>query len=253
MAEQGDSTNAVSSTPSNDNVQPTSSADQSLVKPHVVRFDDGHYEDDANDPEVLDPQSRKDEGYNQGNHDFRFANLEDMIEEHTAESAVACSSKKPYNSFESRELHNVHQRAIWQRIREQAKEDDNIPTALFSPPRTYIEVLVTKIPDRRHYCCPCDIDDDACEIIQIRAPKDSEDGITKDMFIQQVSDALYGRAPGENQDDGSDGYTIGGEDDRPVVKNLTYMIQGSKPDNAINIMGHIFALTKGIVPKAVRR
>ncbi|KAI2463393.1 hypothetical protein F4781DRAFT_437455 [Annulohypoxylon bovei var. microspora] len=242
------STSATSSTPSRSNGQPTS-INQSLFEPHVFELDDDYYQDDANDPDMLDPQSSRADGYSEGIHDFRFDKLNELIKTQAAESAATIRPDKPYNNYRSRELHNTHQRAIWQRVREQAEADNDIPTALFSPPRTYIEVRVSKWPLSGHYCCHCDIDETDCEAIEIRAPRDSPNGIMKDMFIQHVSDALYGRAP-EAVDDGERGrYRIGDENDRPVIEQFDYMIQGSSPENVVNIMGHIFALTKGIVPK----
>ncbi|KAI0884037.1 uncharacterized protein GGS22DRAFT_164712 [Annulohypoxylon maeteangense] len=240
--------NATSSTNSNSSGQPTF-INQSSIEPHVVEDD----EDDANDPEMVDPQDTKAIGYLQGIHDFRFESLDRLVQNNTAISATATRPDKPYNDYQSRELHNEHQRTIWQRIREQAEVDDDIPTALFSPPRTYIEVRVSKWPVSDHYCCPCDIEEDDCEVIRIRAPKESPDGITKDMFIREVSDALYRRTPGEDGDSESSGYRIGDEDDRPVIERFDYMMQGGEdPDDAVHIMGHIFALTKGIKGHAGR-
>ncbi|KAI1407653.1 hypothetical protein F5Y13DRAFT_124184 [Hypoxylon sp. FL1857] len=218
----------------------------------AAELDDDYYEYDENDPEMLDPQSREDAGYLEGEHDFRFKKLNELIQARITEPAATIRPDKPYNNVPSRELHNKQQRVIWQRIREEANNDDGIPTALFSPPRTYIEVCVSEWPRMYHYCCPCDIADTACEVIKIRAPRDSKDGITKDMFIQQVSEAFYGRDTGEGNEGEGDGYRIGGEDDRPVIDNFDYMIQGSSPEGKANIMGHIFALTRGIVPDPTR-
>ncbi|KAI0847198.1 hypothetical protein F5Y00DRAFT_122765 [Daldinia vernicosa] len=219
-----------------------------LSEPHVVELDDSYY-DEENDPEIIDPQQPSHEGYREGNHIFRFSRLDDLVQSHTAACAAAIRRTRPYNDCHSRELHNERQRAIWQQIRTQAEADENIPRALFSPPRTYIEVRVSEWPISSHYCCPCDIAETNCEVIEIRAPKDSGDGITKDIFIQQVSDAMYGRAADAGENNEGIKYWIGGEDDRPVIEQFDYMIQGGN-SGEVHIMGHIFALTKGISPKA---
>ncbi|KAI1454185.1 hypothetical protein F4805DRAFT_460978 [Annulohypoxylon moriforme] len=238
--QNGGSTSATSSTTSNSDGQSTD-IDSQLYKP-----DEEWYKYCENDPQMLDPQSTQDIGYEQGIHDFRFNGLSKLIQHHTALSATKIRPDKPYNDYQSRELHNEHQRTIWHRIWEQAKADDDIPTALFSPPRTYIRVCVTKWPISGHYCCPCDITVESCETIEIRAPEDSPDGITKDMFVQQVSDALYGEGPGADRDSGRSGYRIGVEDDRPVIERFDYMIHGDGFGNATCIMGDIYAMTRGI-------
>ncbi|KAI1090784.1 hypothetical protein F5B19DRAFT_494056 [Rostrohypoxylon terebratum] len=243
--------NTASPIPSNNDDQSTSIS-QSMAEPYVVEKSDDSYQDDANDPEMLDPQNTQAYGYHQGAHDFRFQKLGELIKTHTAASATKIRAEKPYNDYQSRELHNEHQRSVWQKIREEAEADSNIPTALFSPPRTYIQVLVSRWPLSGHYCCPCDIEEEACEVIEIRAPKDSPDGITKDIFIRKVSDAFYGRAPGAaDEATRNDSYKIGDEDDRPVIEELTYMIQSrdSMDPDVVSIMRHIFALTRGIIPK----
>ncbi|KAI1390499.1 uncharacterized protein F4822DRAFT_426347 [Hypoxylon trugodes] len=220
----------------------------SLFAPYVIPLDDSYYKDDQNDPEMLDPQTTSDEGYREGIHNFQFSRLNKLVETHTAATVAKIKAKKPYNNYHSRDAHNKHQRVIWQGIREAAQADHDIPNALFSPPRTYIEVRVSQWPLSSHYCCPCDIDENECEVIEIRAPKDSDDGITKDMFIQKVSEALYGQASDTNNA-GISSYSIGGEEDRPVIERFDYMIQGGGSGDGVNIMGHIFALTKGIRPK----
>ncbi|KAI0100437.1 hypothetical protein F4776DRAFT_518588 [Hypoxylon sp. NC0597] len=248
MAEQSkDSSSETSSGTSNGDITPTTSTNGSLFETHVAELDNDGDEDDPNDPELLDPQSPADEGYREGDHDFRFKRLDELIKSHTAAAAATIKPEKPYNDCPSRELHNSNQRAIWRRIREEAANDHDIPNALFSPPRTYIEVRVSEWPRLGHYCCPCDINPDACEAIEIRAPGDSEDGITKDMFIQRVSEAFYGRDPGDNKEGDGDGYKIGGEEDRPVIDHFDYMIQGGG-NGRVKIMGHIFAMTRGITP-----
>ncbi|KAI8957044.1 hypothetical protein F5Y11DRAFT_352957 [Daldinia sp. FL1419] len=68
---------------------------------------------------------------------------------------------------------------------------------------------VSEWPFPGHYCRPCDIDEDDCEVVEIRAPKDSERGITKDMLIQQVSEAMYGKATHAEKDDEGGKYKIG--------------------------------------------
>ncbi|KAI1138384.1 hypothetical protein F5Y05DRAFT_37761 [Hypoxylon sp. FL0543] len=245
MAEQSkDSSSETSSAPSNGNVTPTTSINESLFENQAVGIDD-YDDDDPNDPEMINPQSPEDEGYREGEHEFHFSQLHELIKNHTTAAAAAIKPKKPFDDCPSRELHNKSQRAIWRRIREEAAKDHNIPNALFSPPRTYIEVRVTEWPRIYHYCCPCDIVAEACEAITIRAPADSEVGITKDMFIQQVSEAMYGRDPDEGQEGAGDGYKIAGEDDRPVIDHFDYMIHGSN-DGKERIMGHIFAMTRGI-------
>ncbi|KAI1647389.1 uncharacterized protein F4817DRAFT_106992 [Daldinia loculata] len=216
-------------------------------EPYVVELDDSYYHEE-NDPEMLDPQQPNHEGYRYGNHNLQFSQLNDLVQSHTAAPAAAIKRTRPYNDCHSRELHNEHQRAIWQHIRDQAEADANIPKALFSPPRTYIEVRVSEWPISSHYCCPCDIEETDCEVIEIRAPKDSGEGITKDIFIQQVSEAMYGRAVDAEENNEGTRYRIGGEDDRPVIEQFDYMIQGGH-SSEVNIMGHIFALTKGISPK----
>ncbi|OTA52438.1 hypothetical protein K449DRAFT_391398 [Hypoxylon sp. EC38] len=248
MAEQSkDPSSETSSAISNNDVTPTTSTNGSLFETHVTELDNDYDEDDPNDPKLLDPQSPADEGYREGDHDFRFKHLDELIRSHTATAAATIRPEKPYSDIPSRASHNSNQRAIWRRIQEEATNDCNIPNAVFSPPRTYIEVRVTEWPRLGHYCCPCDISADACEAIEIRAPGDSGDGITKDMFIQQVSEAFYGRDPDEGSEEKSDGYKIGGEEDRPVVDHFDYMIQGSD-DDKVKIMGHIFAMTRGIMP-----
>lgn len=218
----------------------------------MVETNDNDHQEDANDLEMLDPQSDRVYGYRQGTHDFRFEKLGELIKTHTASSAAKVKSDKPYNSYQSRELHNKHQRSVWEQIREEAQADNNIPAALFSPPRTYIQVRVSQWPISSHYCCPCDIEEKDCEVIEIRAPKNSPDGITKDIFIRQVSDAFYGRNPDADEAGGGGSYKIGDEDDRPVIEDLDYMIQSSNDTGpgVTCIMGHIFALTKGIIPKS---
>ncbi|KAI1204604.1 uncharacterized protein F4807DRAFT_328077 [Annulohypoxylon truncatum] len=241
------STNTASSTPSNNTGQ-SASINQPPFERRAFEFDKGFFKEHANDPEILDPQnSNEDLGYRIPTHRFQFRGLAILTESRTAVSAAAIKPDKPYNDCPSRKVHNEQQRTLWQQIREEAEKDDNIPTALFSPPRTYVEVRVSKYPMTR-YCCPCSIEETDCEAIKIRAPKDSPDGITKSMFIQQVSDALYGRGP-EADGDGdseSDGYKIGGEEDRPVVEKFDYMLG---PGDDARLMGHIFALTRGIVTK----
>ncbi|KAI0828732.1 hypothetical protein F5Y06DRAFT_282979 [Hypoxylon sp. FL0890] len=247
MAEQNnDLWSETSSAPLNGNETPTTSADGSLFETQAVEFDDND-ECDPNDPGMLDPQSPEDEGYRGGDHDFHFQELDELIKRHTAASSATIKPEKPYDDCPSRELHNKNQRDIWRRIREEAANDHNIPSALFSPPRTYIEVRVVDWPRRGHYCCPCDIAEEAYEAIKIRAPGDSEDGITKDMFTQQVSEALYGRDPDEGKEWEGDGYKIGGEDDRFVIDHFDYMIQAGG-NGKVRIMGHIFAMTRGMPP-----
>ncbi|KAI0896321.1 hypothetical protein F4806DRAFT_496438 [Annulohypoxylon nitens] len=225
------SANTTSSTPSNNGGQSTS-INQSLFEPYVVEMNNDYYQDDANDFEMLDPQSDYVYGYRHGTHDFRFEKLGELIKTRTASSAAKV-------------------KIVWQQIREEAQADNNIPTALFSPPRTYIQVRVSKWPVSSHYCCACDIAEGDCEVIEIRAPKNSSDGITKDIFIRQVSDAFYGQDPDADEAGGGGSYKIGDEDDRPVIEDLDYMIQSSNDTEpgVTCIMGHIFALTKGIIPK----
>ncbi|KAI0095917.1 hypothetical protein F4814DRAFT_453897 [Daldinia grandis] len=194
----------------------------------VVELDDSYY-DEENDTEMLDPQQPSHEGYRYGNHNLQFSQLNDLVQDHTAASAAAIRPTRPYNNSRS--------------------PDENISRALFSPLRTYIEVRVSEWPISSHYCCPCDIGEADCEVIEIRAPKDSGEGITKDVFIQQVSEAMYGRVADAEENNEDTRYRIGGEDDRPVIEQFDYMIQCGHSDE-VNIMGHIFALTKGISPKS---
>ncbi|OTB18603.1 hypothetical protein K445DRAFT_314480, partial [Daldinia sp. EC12] len=230
---------------SDSNAQPTGTSSPSS-ETYVVESDDCYSEE--NDPEMLDPQQPDHEGYTYGNHNFQFSQLNDLIRTHTAASAAAIRPDSPYNSCDSRELHNKSQRAVWQEILNQAKAAENIPKALFSPPRTYIEVRVTEWPIVGHYCCPCDINETACEVIEIRAPKESENGITKGMFIQQISNAMYGRTAKADESDEGANYRIGSEDDRPVIEQFDYKIHQKDSDKE-KIMGHLFALTKGLSPK----
>ncbi|KAI1767946.1 hypothetical protein GGR53DRAFT_480257 [Hypoxylon sp. FL1150] len=180
---------------------------------------------------------------------------------HNEGPAATIRDTKPYSDSPSRAMHNDQMRAIWQRIRIEAAADDGIPVALFSPPCMYTEVRIAEWP-RAFFCCPCDIRERDCEFIPIRAPKDSEHGITKDMFIQQITEALYGRDPDASGDEQGgqqpeshvqgtrhDGYTIGDEEDRPVINAFTYMISAFSMPTASGgepLMGDIFALTRGI-------
>ncbi|KAI6085147.1 hypothetical protein F4821DRAFT_241260 [Hypoxylon rubiginosum] len=225
-------------TSSNELTQATTSINQSSSEPDVK--EGGHYLDD-------------------GLHYLYLKALGKLITVHTEAAAAAIRDIKPYNNYRSRVIHNAQQRAIWQRIRSEAAADDDIPVALFSPPRTHVDVRIAEWPRPYHFCCPCDIEEGYCEVIRIRAPNDSEHGITKDMFVQQVGEALYGRDPDADRDarsqqlesdtqgTGHDGYKIGGEEDRPVIDMFTYMRgHGSKAGGGEPLMGPIFALTRGI-------
>ncbi|KAI1377082.1 hypothetical protein F4677DRAFT_66893 [Hypoxylon crocopeplum] len=225
---------AASSTPSNGEQPITTGINQSLFEPYIVDMDDSYYGEDKKDP---DPQTTDSYNYRYGDNGFYFSELDELIEDHTAVPAATIKITKPYNRCSSRAVHNQQQISIWKRIRQEAEDNDSIPNALFVPPRTFVQVRVSVWPISSHYCCPCDIDEENCHVIEIRAPEGSEDGITKDMFIRQVSRAMYGPDPQEPDDHSS--YTIGGEDDRPVIERFDYML-------ADGLMGHIFAMTRGI-------
>ena len=234
-------------------------SDNLQTQPHIIDSNDSYNQQDVEDDP--DPQNEQNENYSDGTHDFQFKDLGRLVEQHNKPYSEVFIEQPPFNGFKTRAEHNTAHRAVWQDLRQKAVADSAIPNALFDPPRTYIEVHVAEWPQPDHYCCPCDLPSEGLPIIQIRAPQDSEQGITKDMFLLQVEEAFYGRDPpqdeGENSgkevttikqdevEDGHIGYNIGKEIDRPVVDRFDYMMQGGMEGRAC-IMGHIYAMTRGI-------
>ncbi|KAI2620938.1 hypothetical protein GGS26DRAFT_297812 [Hypomontagnella submonticulosa] len=191
-------------------------------------------------PEMGDTDDDSDDG-GPVNRNLQLHELITLIGTRIEDSLQAAQSTESDTSCDTREQHNAHWRAVWESIREEANADENIPTALFSPPQSSIRVLVSKWPVPDDCCCCCDINEAQCPAISIRAPHGSEEGVTKDMFIQKVSQAMYGRAPGADGD-GYGGYWIGREEDRPVLDHFNWMIS---PGGRLTGTG-IFAFVTGL-------
>lgn len=200
------------------------------------------HEPDSPEEEILDPdpQDPNSISYNDGSHKIQCKELFALIGSHIKQF-TADTPTPPDNKTTSRASHNAVQRAIWRELVAKAMADNSIPNALFDPPRTYIRVCVAAWPRSDHYCCPCDLDGVETHAIEIKAARDSLHGITKDIFLQKIAEALYGRDSGaESGITGPDqevNYTIGGEEDRPIIDHLSYMSSGG------SILGDIYALT----------
>lgn len=107
-----------------------------------------------------------------------------------------------------------------------------MPKALFSPAEHYVQVVFLQDNSPAFYC-PCCLGDTKSEYLELRASESFQDGITTDMFLQQIGRALYGT-------DGDPTWHVGTEDERPVLKLFSCMITDS------SMVGNIYAYLKGI-------
>lgn len=189
-----------------------------------------------NEEEDPDPQNPSVYSYNSGVGSLTFRELGSMIEKHLNASDAQINKEPPFNEIPTRQEYNKQQRLIWQDLRAKVAADDSIPTAIFEPPRSYVQVRFAEWPRAGHYCCPCDLDEKLLDFVELRAERGSEHGITKDLVLQQVAKALYG---GE---DGS-GWTVGDENSRPVLDHFSWMSSGGA------LLGHIFAMMRGLVER----
>jgi hypothetical protein len=191
---------------------------------------------DISESDNEDPQSTEEPSYHSVNSVLRFGSK--LSGTFGCDPGRATMERHP-----SRAAHNAIHRQLWQQMEEALAADSSIPPALFDPPRTFIEVHIHEWHQPGQFCCPCDLIDEPFGVIELRAPQDSKYGITKQMFLQQVGEALYGRdgnvASPENSEDGTDGYKIGGETDRPIIEFYTAMTSGG-------ILGHLYLMTRGI-------
>ena len=208
-----------------------------------------------------DPQDIERGSYNNCQHKLQLEELSHLIEQYNKAFSTR-AAKPPFDDISSRAEHNREQRMAWKQLRDKAASDESIPNAIFDPPRTFVQVRVAQWPrpGDDHYCCPCDLDDEVLQAIDIRAPKDSRYGITKDLLLEQIGEAFYGREAEDNTGSkgessssvssdiavGSAAYLIGDEDSRPVVASLNFMIQ-----NGGSLMGHIYAMTRGIIEEGL--
>ncbi|KAH8199608.1 hypothetical protein TruAng_006201 [Truncatella angustata] len=202
------------------------------------------FPDARDDSDLGDPQDPDDSDYYDSTHVFHYQGLYSLIESHNRPYVSDTRDAAPYNDIPTRSQHNAMQRAAWRELENQALVDPSIPEALFNPPRTSVRVLVAAWPRRQHFCCACDLPEDLPTVV-VRAPAGSETGVTKGLLLQKLGEALYGRDAataqlGGEQENTDDGHVIGQETDRPVVQHFTHMERDSY------LLGHIFALTKGI-------
>lgn len=252
MAREGKST--VSKAPTN---EVSNEADTVVLEANSSPpSDNGNLSDDEVDP---DPQDTKNYNYVDGRQIFQFENLRDTIDNYYEPSAEDSVENGPPADPISRAAHNEKHRALWHSLKEKVRLDQNIPDSLWNPPRTFIQVKFAEWPRHDHYCCPCDLDRDALSTIQIRAKKGSKTGITKDIFLEEVGRALYGFSEDDiileqsNATSGTenDRYVVGGENDRPVVDHVEYMMVAvlddmdeDQPEGPV-IMGDIYMMLQG--------
>ncbi|KAI0378491.1 hypothetical protein F5Y04DRAFT_261597 [Hypomontagnella monticulosa] len=232
----------MAATTSTGDLQPIADADRSSSGSHTFDFDgpcDCGYSTDS--------QGSEDEEHVISDYDFRFQKLGELICTRVEDAIRALGPEKADGKFDTRVQHNEWQRGVWQQIREEAVADEDIPTALFSPPLRSILVRVSGWPTSEDCDCCCDINEGDWPVIEIRAPKHTEEGVTKDMFVQQISEAMYGRAP-VAEGAGYSGYWIGGQEDRPIVKQFSYMTRPRVSKDITELAGPIFALTKDLSP-----
>lgn len=189
----------------------------------------------------MDPYDASVHGFNNGRPmKINIGALMALVQAHMQEPADGIRDEPPWSDIQTREEHSIQQRTIWTELRRKAAEDKSIPLQLFDPPEQYVQVVVREeCSEMKGYYCTCCFSEFQCEYFEIRV-QESEEGVTTDMLLQMVGEALYGK----ESDNGR--WYVGSEDERPVLKAFSYIAttEGS-------LIGNIYAYVRGIRREAI--
>ena len=138
-------------------------------------------------------------------------------------------------TFSTRGEHNTYWREAFETITNAAITDTSIPEHIFTPPLTSVGINFHSWPVKGHFCCPCDFGEpeDGPELVI-----DEAEGVTKEVFLRAIAGALYG-------DPDLDAGVVGGEEDRPVVDNVTYMMT-RREGGGHALMGELWVCVRGL-------
>ncbi|KAK5953609.1 hypothetical protein OHC33_005553 [Knufia fluminis] len=113
----------------------------------------------------------------------------------------------------TRDEHNQKMRKIFDEILTKAVADNSMPDLVLDPPQQSMQFPICHWQIRR-LSCLCLVPSHELPFVDVKA-ESPDVGVTKELVLKRLSEELYGSDAKK--------YSIGGEDDRPVIEGMMWV------------------------------